>query len=187
MLEVWLPAVTFPCKPAGSCRIYLEVLHDYQLAEEYCDGLYEEGRNPDSHAMHRLPPSLQAKLQGVGVQDAGTPGASGSDMYLLLIQVISDFACSFVARFAWRQHGVQKNATKRFQFGQAVPPHNKIEADNSSCMCRLHMHLDTMLNHAALDKCDGGCCALESAGLCLLLDSSWLFILARMWRKKQQG
>lgn len=72
------------------------MLHDFQLAEEYCDGLYEEGRKADRNGVHRLPASLQAKLQGVGGQEAGTPGGSGSDLYLLLIEVTMDLACLFV-------------------------------------------------------------------------------------------
>lgn len=72
------------------------MLRNYQLAEEYCDGLYEEGRKADRNGAHRLPASLQAKLQGVGGQEAGAPVGSGSDMYLLLIEVAMGLACSFV-------------------------------------------------------------------------------------------
>ena len=91
MLGVSLRALTSPSKAAsGACRIYLEVLHDDQLAEEYCDGLYEEGMTAGRKGVNQLPASLQAKLQGVGAQDAGTSGGSGSDMYLLLIQVTTE-------------------------------------------------------------------------------------------------
>ena len=68
-------------------RIYLELLHDYQLAKEYCDGLYEESRHADRKGMQQLPASLQARLQGVGGPGGETPGGAGGNTYLLLIQV----------------------------------------------------------------------------------------------------
>ena len=71
---------------AGFYRIYLELLHDYQLAEEYCDGLYQE-RQADQSGMQHLPASLQARLQVVGGPGGGEPAGSGGDLYLLLIQV----------------------------------------------------------------------------------------------------
>lgn len=69
------------------CRIYLELLHDYELAEEYCDSIYAESQTPSRDAVQQLPASLQARLQGVGVEGWPAPAASGGDMYLLLIQV----------------------------------------------------------------------------------------------------
>lgn len=72
---------------ASFCRIYLELLHDYQLAKEYCDGLYEESRHADQKGMQQLPASLQARLQGVGAPGGGTPGGAAGDVYLLLIKV----------------------------------------------------------------------------------------------------
>ena len=68
-------------------RIYLELLHDYQLAEEYCDGVYEESSNRSVHGVNQLPASLQSRLKGLADQGWGAPGGPGCDMYLLLIQV----------------------------------------------------------------------------------------------------
>ena len=62
-------------------------MHDYKLAEEYCDGIYQESNNTSLHGMHQLPASLQSRLRGVASQGWGAPGGPGSDMYLLLIQV----------------------------------------------------------------------------------------------------
>ncbi len=68
-------------------RIYLDLMHDYKLAEEYCDGIYQESNSTSLHGMHQLPASLQSRLKGVASQGWGAPGGPGSDMYLLLIQV----------------------------------------------------------------------------------------------------
>ncbi len=62
-------------------------MHDYKLAEEYCDGMYEESNSGAIHGMHQLPTSLRSRLQGVANQGWGAPGEPGSNMYLLLIQV----------------------------------------------------------------------------------------------------
>ncbi len=62
-------------------------MHDYKLAEEYCDGIYQESNSTSLHGMHQLPASLQSRLKGVASQGWGAPGGPGSDMYLLLIQV----------------------------------------------------------------------------------------------------
>lgn len=78
----------------NSHRIYLELMHDYKLAEEYCDGIYEESNRGSVPGMQHLPASLQSRLQGVANQGWGAPGGPGSDMYLLLIQVVcSQPAC----------------------------------------------------------------------------------------------
>ena len=71
------------------CRIYLEQLHSYELAEEYCDGVYEESQMTKLKRVQQLPASLQARLQGLGSPGGGidTRAESGSDMYVLLIQV----------------------------------------------------------------------------------------------------
>ena len=62
-------------------------MHDYKLAEEYCDGIYQESNSTSLHGMHQLPASLQSRLKGVASQGWGAPGGPGSDIYLLLIQV----------------------------------------------------------------------------------------------------
>ena len=96
------PSPIYPLNPppkhvvvmfAWFCRIYLELLHDYQLAEEYCDGLYEEGRHADRNGMQHLPASLQARLQEVRGPGGGAPGGSGGGIYLLLIQVTIQLMC----------------------------------------------------------------------------------------------
>ncbi|KAL0024599.1 hypothetical protein WJX77_001647 [Trebouxia sp. C0004] len=69
-------------------RIYLDLMHDYKLAEEYCDGIYQESNSTSVHGMHQLPASLQSRLKGVASQGWGAPGGPGSDMYLLLIQAL---------------------------------------------------------------------------------------------------
>ncbi len=76
-----------PISAFFSDRIYLELMHDYKLAEEYCDGIYQESNSTSLHGMHQLPASLQSRLKGVASQGWGAPGGPGSDMYLLLIQV----------------------------------------------------------------------------------------------------
>ena len=67
-------------------------MHDYKLAEEYCDGIYQESNSTSLHGMHQLPASLQSRLKGVASQGWGAPGGPGSDMYLLLIQVQTEQA-----------------------------------------------------------------------------------------------
>ncbi|KAA6422986.1 MAG: vam6 Vps39 isoform X1 [Trebouxia sp. A1-2] len=69
-------------------RIYLELMHDYKLAEEYCDGIYQESNSTSLHGMHQLPASLQSRLKGVVSQGWGGPGGPGSDIYLLLIKAL---------------------------------------------------------------------------------------------------
>lgn len=73
-----------------SDRIYLELMHDYKLAEEYCDGIYQESNSTSLHGMHQLPASLQSRLKGVVSQGWGGPGGPGSDIYLLLIKVLTE-------------------------------------------------------------------------------------------------
>ena len=62
-------------------------MHNYELAEQYCDTVYEDSRQQSGAGMHQLPTALQSSLQGIASKGMGNPDKSGSDMYLLLIQV----------------------------------------------------------------------------------------------------
>ena len=76
-------------------------MHNYELAEQYCDMVYEDSRQQASAGMLQLPAALQSSLQGIASKGAGTPDKSGSDMYLLLIQVCTSMSTCIQHWMCW--------------------------------------------------------------------------------------
>lgn len=63
-------------------------MHDAQLAEEYCDDIYDETTCKQSAGMSNLPVSLQLQLQKrTASQDWATAQPDASQIYLMLVQV----------------------------------------------------------------------------------------------------